>query len=182
MGDHGSEGIKIFTGTSNPGMAEAVARFLETPLGKCRVSRFSDGEIQVEIGENIRGQDTYIIQSTCSDANVNLMELLIMVDALKRASARRITAVIPYMGYSRQDRRTRAAAVAKLDAITTKIGAPEQWHDYGSMRITRDDLVGNVREYERWMQRVAAVVQPRPGPRRRDTRIGALRCAGLLPP
>lgn len=126
MGDHGSEGIKIFTGTSNPGMAEAVARFLETPLGKCRVSRFSDGEIQVEINESVRGMHTFVLQSTSPPANEHLMEMLVMIDALKRASADEITAVIPYYGYARQDRKVapRAPITAKLVAdLISKAGA-----------------------------------------------------------
>ncbi len=126
MGDHHSEGIKIFTGTSNPGMAEAVARFLEAPLGKCRVSRFSDGEIQVEIDESVRGMHTFVLQSTSPPANEHLMEMLVMIDALKRASADEITAVIPYYGYARQDRKVapRAPITAKLVAdLISKAGA-----------------------------------------------------------
>jgi ribose-phosphate pyrophosphokinase len=108
----------LFTGNSNPRLAEQVAAYLERPLSKSSVGRFSDGEIQVEIGENVRGMDAYIIQSTCSDANTNLMELLIMIDALKRASAGSICAVIPYYGYARQDRKaaSRVPITAKLVA------------------------------------------------------------------
>ena len=109
---------KLFAGNSNRPLAEAIAATLGRPLSAAMVSRFSDGEIQVEIGENIRGQDTYIIQSTCSDANVNLMELLIMIDALKRASAGTINAVLPYYGYARQDRK-----VASRSPITAKLVA-----------------------------------------------------------
>lgn len=126
MADHHSEGIKIFTGTSNQGMAEAVARFLETPLGKSRVSRFSDGEIQVEIDESVRGMHTFVLQSTSPPANEHLMEMLVMIDALKRASADEITAVIPYYGYARQDRKVapRAPITAKLVAdLISKAGA-----------------------------------------------------------
>ena len=126
MSDHRSEGIKIFTGTANPGMAEAVSRFLETPLGKCRVSRFSDGEIQVEIDESVRGMHTFVLQSTSPPANEHLMEMLVMIDALKRASADEITAVIPYYGYARQDRKVapRAPITAKLVAdLISKAGA-----------------------------------------------------------
>jgi len=108
----------LFAGNSNRKLAEQVAAHLERPLSRATVGRFSDGEIQVEIGENVRGMDAYIIQSTCNDANVNLMELLIMIDALKRASAGSITAVLPYYGYARQDRKaaSRVPITAKLVA------------------------------------------------------------------
>jgi ribose-phosphate pyrophosphokinase len=109
---------KLFAGNSNRRLAEAISQALGKPLSQCMVGRFSDGEIQVEIGENIRGLDTYIIQSTCQDANANLMELLIMIDALKRASAGTINAVIPYYGYARQDRK-----VASRSPITAKLVA-----------------------------------------------------------
>ena len=114
----GSDDIKIFAGNSNPAMAEAVARQLQTPLGKCRVNRFSDGEVWVEIDESVRGQHTFVLQSTSSPVNEHLMELLVMIDALKRASADEITAVIPYYGYARQDRKVapRAPITAKLVA------------------------------------------------------------------
>ncbi len=109
---------RLFAGNSNPALAQAVCEHLERKLSEATVGRFSDGEIQVAIGENVRGLDTYIIQSTCSDANVNLMELLIMTDALKRASAGSITAVMPYYGYARQDRKVtpRVPITAKLVA------------------------------------------------------------------
>ncbi len=109
---------RVFAGNSNPRLAEAIARELDRPLAKATVGRFSDGEIQVEIGENVRGLDTFVIQSTSPDANMNLMELLIMVDALKRASAVSITAVMPYYGYARQDRKVapRVPITAKLIA------------------------------------------------------------------
>ncbi|MCK4536016.1 MAG: ribose-phosphate pyrophosphokinase [Desulfuromonadales bacterium] len=115
--------LKIFTGNSNPVLAKEICKFLDVPLSKAEVKAFSDGEIMVEIGENVRGRDVFIVQSTCSPANDNLMELLIMTDALKRASAARITAVIPYFGYARQDRKVapRAPITSKLvaDLITT---------------------------------------------------------------
>ncbi|MGA3701781.1 ribose-phosphate pyrophosphokinase [Ralstonia nicotianae] len=107
-----SEGLMVFTGNANPKLAEAVVKHLNIPLGKALVGRFSDGEVQVEIQENVRGKHVFILQSTCSPTNDNLMELMVMVDALKRASARRITAAIPYFGYARQDRRPRSARVA----------------------------------------------------------------------
>lgn len=101
----------ILTGNSNPGLAQRMTRHLMQPLAKAHVGRFSDGEINVEILDNIRGRDVYIVQSTCPPVNDNLMELLVMTDACRRASAARITAVMPYMGYARQDRRPRAARV-----------------------------------------------------------------------
>jgi ribose-phosphate pyrophosphokinase len=115
----GHSGMMIFTGNANPRLAEDVARKLNLPLGKALVGRFSDGEIMVEILENVRGRDVFVLQSTCMPTNDSLMEVLVMVDALKRASASRITAAIPYMGYARQDRRPRSARVA----ITAKVVA-----------------------------------------------------------
>ena len=117
------ERIRIFTGNATPGLAEKITKNLGVPLGKANVSIFSDGETRVEINENVRGMDVFIIQSTCPPVNVTLMELLIMIDAMKRASAYRITAVIPYYGYARQDRKVapRAPITAKLvaDLIAT---------------------------------------------------------------
>jgi ribose-phosphate pyrophosphokinase len=101
----------VFAGNANPALAERVAENLDTQLGKATVSRFSDGEVFVEILENVRGRDVFIVQPTCNPTNDNLMELMVMTDALRRASAYRITAVIPYYGYSRQDRRVRSARV-----------------------------------------------------------------------
>jgi len=118
MTTNGGRDFRLFAGNSNPVLAAAIARGLDRPLADVTVGRFSDGEIQVEIGENVRGLDTFVIQSTSPDANTNLMELLIMVDALKRASAGAITAVIPYYGYARQDRKVapRVPITAKLIA------------------------------------------------------------------
>ncbi|MEX3611721.1 MAG: ribose-phosphate pyrophosphokinase [Burkholderia sp.] len=113
------DGLMVFTGNANPVLAQKVVDNLGIPLGKAMVSRFSDGEIQVKIQENVRGKDVFVLQSTCAPTNDNLMELMIMVDALKRASAGRITAAIPYFGYARQDRRPRSARVA----ISAKIVA-----------------------------------------------------------
>ena len=107
-----SEGLMVFTGNANPKLAEAVVQHLGIPLGKALVGRFSDGEVQVEIQENVRGKHVIVLQSTCAPTNDNLMELMVMVDALKRASARSITAAMPYFGYARQDRRPRSARVA----------------------------------------------------------------------
>ncbi len=110
--------LVIFTGNSNPKLAKKICSHLGVKLGKALVGRFSDGEIRVKIGENVRGKDVFVIQSTCTPVNENLMELLIMLDALRRASPRRITAVIPYFGYARQDRKDqpRVPITAKLVA------------------------------------------------------------------
>ena len=110
--------VCIFSGNANPELAAKIAAFLETPLSKCKTTRFSDGESFVEINENVRGVDAFVIQPTCSPVNDNVMELLIMCDALRRASAGSITAVIPYYGYARQDRK-----VAPRTPITSKLVA-----------------------------------------------------------
>jgi ribose-phosphate pyrophosphokinase len=110
--------ISIFSGSANQPLAAQIAEYLEIPLGRARLARFSDGEIFAEIQENVRGVDVYVVQPTCAPANDNLMELLIIVDALKRASAGSITAVIPYYGYGRQDRK-----VAPRTPITAKLVA-----------------------------------------------------------
>jgi ribose-phosphate pyrophosphokinase len=111
--------MAVFTGNANPVLAQEIARHLMQPLGRAMVGRFSDGEIQVEIMENVRGKDVFLVQSTCPPTNEHLMELLVMADACRRASAGRITAVIPYLGYARQDRRQRAMRVP----ITAKLVA-----------------------------------------------------------
>lgn len=103
--------INIFTGNANPELAKAIAKHLKIPLGKALVSRFRDGEIRVEISEHVRGQDIFLLQSLCNPTNDNLMEILLMADALRRSSVGSITAVIPYYGYSRQDRRVRSMRV-----------------------------------------------------------------------
>ncbi|HAY15989.1 MAG TPA: ribose-phosphate pyrophosphokinase, partial [Halomonas sp.] len=101
----------VFTGNANPELAQKIAESLDSRMGNATVGQFSDGEIAVEINENVRGKDVFILQSTCAPTNDNLMELILMVDALRRASAARITAVVPYFGYARQDRRVRSARV-----------------------------------------------------------------------
>jgi ribose-phosphate pyrophosphokinase len=111
--------MAVFTGSANPQLAYDIVRHLSVPLGRADVSRFSDGEITVELMENVRGRDVFIVQPTCPPTNENLMELLVMVDACRRASAQRITAVVPYFGYARQDRRPRAMRVP----ITAKLVA-----------------------------------------------------------
>ena len=117
MNIHGKD-IKLFACNSNIPLAEKIAAQLGLPLSKCTVGKFSDGEINVSIGETVRGSDVFIIQSTCTPVNDNLMELLIMIDAMKRASAGRITAVIPYFGYARQDRKSKSR-----DPISAKLVA-----------------------------------------------------------
>jgi ribose-phosphate pyrophosphokinase len=118
------ERMRIFTGNANPGLAQAVCKHLNISLGRAVVGRFSDGEVMVELLENVRGRDVFILQSTCAPTNDSLMEVMVMIDALKRASAARITAAMPYFGYARQDRRPRSARVpisAKVvaDMLTT---------------------------------------------------------------
>lgn len=127
--------LKIFSGNATPDLAEKVAKQLGIPLGKADVGRFSDGEIAVEILENVRGKSVFIVQSTCTPVNDNLMELLIMADALRRASATPITAVVPYFGYARQDRRVRSARVP----ITAKIVA-DMMASVGISRMLTVDL------------------------------------------
>ncbi len=125
----------VFTGNANPNLTKAVAGHLNLPLGKAVVGRFSDDEIMVEIRENVRGKDVFIIQPTCRPTNDNLMELLVLVDALRRASAGRVTTVIPYFGYSRQDRRPRSARVP----ITAKVVA-NMIASVGTNRVLTIDL------------------------------------------
>ena len=125
----------VFTGNANPTLAHAVAGHLNLPIGKAVVSRFSDDEIMVEIHENVRGKDVFIIQPTCRPTNDHLMELLVLVDAVRRASAGRVTTVIPYFGYSRQDRRTRSSRVP----ITAKVVA-NMITSVGTDRVLTVDL------------------------------------------
>jgi ribose-phosphate pyrophosphokinase len=113
------DNVSVFTGSANPKLAKEVARLMGTQLGRAKIGRFSDGETMVEIMENVRGKDVFILQSTCAPTNDHLMEIMVMADALKRSSAARITAAIPYFGYARQDRRPRSARVA----ITAKVVA-----------------------------------------------------------
>ena len=114
----------VFTGNANPALADAIARNIGVPLGRASISKFSDGEVSVELNENVRGKDVFVIQPTCAPTNESIMELLLMSDALHRASANRITAVIPYFGYARQDRRVRSARVAiSAKVVADMIGA-----------------------------------------------------------
>ena len=125
----------VFTGNANPALAADIAKHLGTELGNASVGRFSDGEVTVEINQNVRARDVFVVQSTCSPTNENLMELLIMVDALKRASAERISAVIPYFGYARQDRRPRSTRVP----ISAKVVA-DLLQTVGVARVLTMDL------------------------------------------
>ena len=127
--------MKIFAGNASPGLAKAVAQHLGLPLGEASVSRFSDGEIKVQILENVRGKDVFILQSTSAPTNDNLMEILIMADALRRASAGRVTAVIPYFGYARQDRRVHSSRVP----ISAKVVA-DMLATVGICRLVTVDL------------------------------------------
>ena len=129
------DNLMVFAGNANPELALGVAQHIGIPLGKAVVSKFSDGEIVVEINENVRGKDVFVLQSTCAPTNDNLMELMLMVDALKRASAGRITAAIPYFGYARQDRRPRSARVA----ISAKVVA-NMLQEAGVERVLIMDL------------------------------------------
>lgn len=125
----------VFSGNANPALAQETARNLGLPVGNALVSRFSDGEINIQIQENVRGQDVFIIQPTCAPTNDNLMELVFMADALRRASAGRITAVVPYFGYARQDRRVRSARVP----ISAKVVA-DMFSKVGINRVLTVDL------------------------------------------
>jgi ribose-phosphate pyrophosphokinase len=129
------DSLMIFTGNANPRLAADVVRRLNISLGRATVGRFSDGEVNVEILENVRGKDVFVLQSTCSPTNDSIMELLIMVDALKRSSAGRITAAVPYFGYARQDRRPRSARVP----ITSKVIA-NMLQAVGVQRVLTVDL------------------------------------------
>jgi ribose-phosphate pyrophosphokinase len=127
--------MMVFTGSANPKLGEAVCRYLNIRPGRASVGRFSDGEVSLELMENVRGRDVFILQSTCAPTNDNLMEILVMTDALKRSSAQRITAAIPYFGYARQDRRPRSARVA----ITAKVVA-DMLETSGVNRVLTMDL------------------------------------------
>ncbi|MEK7733934.1 MAG: ribose-phosphate diphosphokinase, partial [Pseudomonadota bacterium] len=129
------DNVVVLAGNANPALAEQVARYLGQPLGKVQIGRFSDGEVQAEIMDNVRGRDVFLLQPTCAPTNDNLMELLVMIDATKRSSAKRITAVIPYYGYARQDRRPRTARVA----ITARLVA-DMIETAGADRVLTMDL------------------------------------------
>jgi ribose-phosphate pyrophosphokinase len=126
--------FKVFTGNANPALAEEICEYVGTKLGDSKIRRFSDGEIAVSINESVRGGDVFIIQPTCESVNDNLMELLIMIDAVRRASARRITAVIPYYGYARQERKARARDPISAKLVANLITAA------GARRVVAMDL------------------------------------------
>src|SRR6195256_2084700 len=127
--------LMVFTGNANPRLAQDVAKHLNLPIGRAIVGKFSDGEVMIELLENVRGKDVFVLQSTCAPTNDNLMELCVMVDALKRSSAARVTAAIPYFGYARQDRRPRSARVA----ISAKVVA-NMLTSVGVARVLTMDL------------------------------------------
>jgi len=134
--------MAVFTGNANPQLAQDIARYLQVPLGRAHVGRFSDGEITVELMENVRGRDVFILQSTSPPANDNLMELLVMVDACRRASAARITAVMPYFGYARQDRRPRATRVAITAKVIANMVAGVGVHRVLTVDLHADQIQG----------------------------------------
>jgi len=136
------DSLMVFTGNANPKLAAEVVRRLNISLGRANVGRFSDGEIMVEIEEHVRGKDVFILQSTCAPTNENLMELLIMVDALKRASAARITAAIPYFGYSRQDRRVRSERVPIAAKLVADLLAAAGVHRVLTMDLHAEQIQG----------------------------------------
>ena len=115
--------LTIFSGNANRELAQAICRYVETPLGRAEVTRFADGEVYVEINENVRGVNCFVVQPTCAPANDNLMELLVMIDALKRASAGSIIAVLPYFGYARQDRKVRPRTPISAKLVANLIAA-----------------------------------------------------------
>ena len=134
--------MAVFTGNANPQLAQDIARYLQVPLGRAHVGRFSDGEVTVELMENVRGRDVFIVQSTCPPANDHLMELLLMVDACRRASAARITAVVPYFGYARQDRRPRATRVAITAKVIANMVAGVGVHRVLTVDLHADQIQG----------------------------------------
>ena len=136
------DNFTLFTGNANPALASKVAQYLGMSLGRIQVGRFSDGEISVEVEDHIRGRDVFVIQSTCAPSNDNLMELLIMADALRRASAGRIIAVIPYLGYARQDRRPRTARVAITAKLVAKMISTADIDRVLTMDLHADQIQG----------------------------------------
>jgi len=136
------DSLMVFTGNANPKLAADVVRRLNISLGRANVGRFSDGEVSVEIQEHVRGKDVFVLQSTCAPANENLMELLVMVDALKRASAGRITAAIPYFGYARQDRRVRSARVPIAAKLVADLLTAAGVHRVLTMDLHADQIQG----------------------------------------
>ena len=143
LSEYGKDGsLKVFSGNSNRALADEIGSFLQIPVGKMEVGHFSDGECKVIVQENVRGDDCFVIQSTCGPVNDNLMELLVIIDALQRASARRITAVIPYFGYARQDRKTRGR-----EPITAKLVANLITTANASRVLTMDLHAGQIQGF-----------------------------------
>ncbi|MGE5093956.1 MAG: ribose-phosphate pyrophosphokinase [Betaproteobacteria bacterium] len=136
------DNLMLFTGNANPRLAQQVARQLNIQLGRATVSKFSDGEIMVELLENVRGKDVFVLQSTCAPTNDHLMELMILVDALRRSSAARITAVLPYFGYGRQDRRPRSARVAISAKVVANMLTVAGVHRLLTMDLHADQIQG----------------------------------------
>ncbi len=136
------DNMAVFTGNANPALAEQVVHHLGIPLGKAHVGQFSDGETLVEIMENVRGRDVFVLQPTCAPSNDHLMELLVMIDAVKRASAKRVTAVIPYYGYARQDRRPRTARVAITAKVVADMITVAGAHGVLTMDLHADQIQG----------------------------------------
>jgi len=134
--------MAVFSGSANPQLALDIARYLQMPLGRAHVGRFSDGEVTVELMENVRGRDVFVVQPTCPPANDHIMELLVMVDACRRASAGRITAVIPYFGYARQDRRPRATRVAITAKVIANMLAGAGVHRVLTVDLHADQIQG----------------------------------------
>jgi ribose-phosphate pyrophosphokinase len=134
--------IAVFSGSANPQLALDIARYLQVPLGRAHVGRFSDGEVTVEIMENVRGRDVFVLQPTSPPANDHIMELLVMVDACRRASAGRITAVVPYFGYARQDRRPRATRVAITAKLVANMLAGAGVHRMLTVDVHADQIQG----------------------------------------
>jgi ribose-phosphate pyrophosphokinase len=142
MRDMAYDSLMVFSGNANPKLASDVVKRLNISLGRANVGRFSDGEISVEIHEHVRGKDVFVVQPTCAPSNENLMELLVMVDALKRASAARITAVIPYFGYSRQDRRVRSARVSIAAKLVADLLTAAGVHRVLTMDLHAEQIQG----------------------------------------
>jgi ribose-phosphate pyrophosphokinase len=134
--------MAVFTGNANPQLALDITRYLQMPLGRAHVGRFSDGEVNVELMDNVRGRDVFVVQSTSPPANDHLMELLVMVDACRRASAARITAVMPYFGYARQDRRPRATRVAITAKVVANMLATVGVHRVLTVDLHADQIQG----------------------------------------
>ena len=183
----------LFTGNANPALAHEIAQTLGVELGKAKVSRFSDGEVDVEIQQNVRARDVFVVQPTCAPTNEFLMELLIMVDAFKRASARRITAVIPYFGYARQDRRPRSTRVPISAKVVANLLETVGVERLLTMDLHADQIQGffdipvdNIYASPVLLSDVQEQGLPEPGGgvarrRRRGTRARACQAAGQRP-